>query len=63
MDLSSRPQKPARVERSRDTLLASAMRMGISTSGFSRKFILSACKAAEGLDANGLVGVHLQLSA
>jgi hypothetical protein len=39
------------------------MRMGISTSGFSRKFILSACKAAEGLDANGLVGVHLQLSA
>src|SRR3546814_271775 len=44
---------PVRIERSRDAPRRGAAPMGVSTSGECRKFILSACKAVEGLDTNG----------
>ena len=46
--------KSVRIERSRDAPRSSAAPMGVSTSGECLKFILSACKAVEGLDTNGL---------
>ena len=47
-------KESVRVERSRDTPKAGATPRGISTYGIRRKFILSARRAVEGLDANGI---------